>query len=112
MNGIPFPIEHCQPTMLTGGAFGLRSPRIQETMSAHFTLRREPFRDGEAWRLEQRSGPELLPFAVHHRRIRHALRYAQQVAGLVRCVVDLEGRHRVVCPAQGVPEGAPSERTE
>jgi hypothetical protein len=110
MNEMSHPAEQYEPSMLTGGAFGLRSHRIQDSMTAYFTLNRTTFHEKRAWRLEQRSGPELLPFAVHHRRVRQAVKYTQQVAGLVRCVVVLEGRHRVVCPAKGMPEGAGRER--
>ena len=104
MNGLPFRCEMNEPATLTGGILGLRSREIEEAMSAYFTLSRTTFRDSPAWCLEQRSGPELLPFAVHHRKVRQALTYAQQVAGLMRCVVVLDGRHRVVCAARGVTE--------
>jgi hypothetical protein len=91
---------------------GLHRREIEEAMSAHFTLRRTTFRNQPAWCLQQRSGPELLPFAVHHRKVRHAITYAQQVSGLVRCVVHLEGRHRVVREAKGMGEAVPSRREE
>ena len=103
MNGMPAPNCH-EPSVLTGGAFGLRSEEIEEAMSAYFTLQKTTFRDSPAWCLEQSSGPELLPFAVHHRKVRQAVTYAQQVAGLMRCVVVLEGKHRVVRAARGVTE--------
>lgn len=110
MKGLPFRHENHQPSALTGGAFGLRSHDIEETMSAYFTLSRTTFRDSPAWCLEQCSGPDLLPFAVHHRRVRQAVTYAQQVAGLMRCVIVLDGRHRVVCAARGVSEAPVSVR--
>jgi hypothetical protein len=105
------PLEIASPVALTGGAFGLRSADILDTMSAYFTLHKTTFRDHPAWCLEQSSGPELLPFAVHHRRVRQAVSYAQQVAGLMRCVVVLEGRHRVVRAAKGVAEPRRSLRS-
>lgn len=112
MNGLPFRRENHQPPALTGGAFGLRSREIEETMSAYFTLNRTTFRDSPAWCLEQRSGPNLLPFAVHHRKVRQALTYAQQVAGLMRCVIMLDdGRHRVVCSAKGMAGSPVSDRS-
>jgi hypothetical protein len=88
--------------MLTAGVFGLHAGEIEEAMSAYFTLKKTTFRDSPAWCLEQSSGPELLPFAVHHRKVRQAVSYAQQVAGLMRCVVVLEGRHRVVRAVKGI----------
>jgi hypothetical protein len=94
--------------MLTGGVFGLHTQEIEEAMSAYFTLTKTTFRDSPAWCLEQSSGPDLLPFAVHHRKVRQAVSYAQQVAGLMRCVVVLEGRHRVVRAVRGMSEGAPA----
>ena len=96
-------METDEPPSLTAGALGLRSREIEEAMSAYFTLRRDTFRDSPAWRLEQSSGSELLPFAVHHRKVRQAVSYAQEVAGLMRCVVVLDGRHRVVRAAKGAP---------
>ena len=70
-------------------------------MSLHFTVNRATFRNGPAWRLEQQDGPEVLPFAVHHRKAKQAMAYAQELAGnLMRCVVTVEGRHRVVLPAK------------
>ena len=107
MNGIPFRRESCDCPTLTGGILGLHSREIEETMSAHFTLKRSTFRDRPAWCLQQSSGPEILPFAVHHRKVRQAISYAQNVAGLVRCVVLLEGRHRVVRAVKGFSEAAP-----
>jgi hypothetical protein len=107
MNGIPFRRESRECPTLTGGILGLRSREIEEAMSAHFTLKRATFRDQPAWCLQQSSGPDILPFAVHHRKVRHAITYAQQVAGLVRCVVHLEGRHRVVRAVKGFSESAP-----
>jgi hypothetical protein len=95
---------------LTEGILGLHRRDTEEAMSAHFTLRRTTFRNQPAWCLQQSSGPELLPFAVHHRKVREALNYAQQVSGLVRCIVHLEGRHRVVREAKGMGEAAPPRR--
>jgi hypothetical protein len=112
MNGIPFRRESCECPSLTGGIMGLHSREIEEAMSAHFTLKRTTFRNEPAWCLQQRSGPELLPFAVHHRKVRHAITYAQEVSGMVRCVVHLEGRHRVVREVKGMGEAAPSCRVE
>jgi hypothetical protein len=97
--------------MLTGGAFGLRASEIEEAMSAYFTLDRAVFRNKPAWLLQQSSGPDLLPFAVHHRRVRQAVTYAQQVAGLMRCVVVLDGRHRLVCAARGILGSGRSPRS-
>jgi hypothetical protein len=90
--------------VLTGGVLGLRRHEIDEAMSAYFTLKRTTFRDSPAWCLEQNDGPDLLPFAVHHRKVRQAVAYAHQVAGLMRCVVVLEGRHRVVRAVRGMGE--------
>jgi hypothetical protein len=110
MNGIPFRRDRGESPTLTGGILGLHTGEIEEAMSAHFTLRRTTFRNEPAWCLQQSSGPELLPFAVHHRRVRHAIAYAQQVSGLVRCVVHLGGRHRVVRAVKGFGESAPAHR--
>src|SRR3954468_13452616 len=104
MNRILPPFANRDEPCLTGGALGLRSGEIEEAMSAYFTLNRTVFRDSPAWCLEQSSGSglELLPFPVHHRKVRQAVTYAQQVAGLMRCVVVLDGRHRVVRGVKGV----------
>jgi hypothetical protein len=112
MNGFDSPADTCETHTLTGGAFGLQAREIEEAMSAYFTLHKTTFRDSPAWCLEQSSGPDLLPFAVHHRKIRQAVTYAQQVAGLMRCVVVLEGRHRVVCAARGFVKPGRASRSE
>jgi hypothetical protein len=109
-NGLPFRRECDRPPVLTGGLLGRRRCELDEAMSAHFPLNRATFRERPAWRLEQSAGSDLLPFAVHHRRVREAVVYAQQVSGLMRCVVELEGRHRVVCQAKGLNETAPDRR--
>jgi hypothetical protein len=115
MNRLANAFESSEPSTLTGGAMGLRAEEIEEAMSAYFTLDRATFRGNPAWCLQQSSGqgsgPDLLHFAVHHRKVRQAVTYAQQVAGLMRCVVVLEGRHRVVCAAKGVPEMKRSARS-
>lgn len=94
------PSTYHHPQTLTAGAFGLRNGEIADSMSVHFSVHRTTFRNGPAWRLEQHGGPELLPFAVHHRRARQAVSYAEALADGIRCVVTLEGRHRVVRPAK------------
>jgi hypothetical protein len=105
MNATPCDLEiDDESPSLVGGPFGLKCREIEEAMSAYFTLKRDTFRDSPSWRLEQSSGPELLPFAVHHRKVRQAVTYAQQVAGLMRCVVVLDGRHRVVRAVKAVAE--------
>lgn len=88
------------PETLTAGAFGLRNGEIADSMSVHFSVNRTTFRNGPAWRLEQKDGPEVLPFAVHHRRARQAVNYAEALADGLRCVVTLGGKHKVVRPAK------------